>query len=667
MILLARLLFVLALVFSGPASATVTSSQNTVTIAGNGSQTAFPFGFIGVSTSDISVLFTSSTGQQTTVTQGPGSTQFQVTLNAAVPGAIWGIGGTVTYNPGGTPIPAGSTLTIVRTVPNEQLVSLQNQASFGQYAVSAEQMGDLLAMQNQQTSNQSTRALVANVANSAPPNPLPPAAQAAGQGLCFDGTGNNVVACSLAPSGAISSAMAPVVDAATIPSARTLLGLGTMAEENINSGTCGGTTIQDDGSGNARVVFQTVQDATNQTVTCAFHGTQRAATGSLVYTLPKASTLFNGFGFWVYALTGNVTFSPNASDNFPGQAGGASYVIPAGSAVYVATNAAASGAWYPTTTDPMTLRATPSLSAPYNLSLGCSVAGNALTCNVLDRNGNTPSAASPVIASFRNPTAATGTPVLRTISGALSLTIPSGATIGTANGQANRLWLAWADIAGTPALCVWNSLNVSGPSIVAWDETSPTTAPAISGSSSSAQTWYCSSAAVTSVSFRVLGYVESTQSTAGTWASAPTKIQLFGPGVRKPGETVQEVSQFNTQSLAGTSVSNFTVAPGCTITMSVQSAADLVRVDSDSSWLLNNSVNALVSYAISRGVTNNTGILAPRTQLSNTNSGLGATANLFAYDLGVIGSTSWALQYNGTSATLNLIANSIMSAREIQG
>ena len=126
--------------------------------------------------------------------------------------------------------------------------------------------------------------------------------------------------------GIISSAMQPVVDAATLAAGRLAFGLGSMAQENVNGGTCGGATIQDDGSaggangvGYARVVFATVADATNQSVTCAFHGTQRIASGPITYTLPRANTLFNGFQFWVTGLVGTETITPNAADNFPGR------------------------------------------------------------------------------------------------------------------------------------------------------------------------------------------------------------------------------------------------------------------------------------------------------------------------------------------------------------
>jgi hypothetical protein len=45
--------------------------------------------------------------------------------------------------------------------------------------------------------------------------------------------------------------------------------------------------------------------------------------------------------------------------------------------------------------------------------------------------------------------------------------------------------------------------------------------------------------AVSSKALRILGYLEYTLATAGTWVTAPTKVQLYGPGVRKPGERIQ--------------------------------------------------------------------------------------------------------------------------------
>ena len=54
-----------------------------------------------------------------------------------------------------------------------------------------------------------------------------------------------------------------------------------------------------------------------------------------------------------------------------------------------------------------------------------------------------------------------------------------------------------------------------------------------------AQTLYCNIASVAAKAVRRLGYVDVVETTAGTWAAIPTIIQLFGPGIHKPGETVQ--------------------------------------------------------------------------------------------------------------------------------
>jgi len=661
---IAGALLLLALV--APATATVNTSANKTIVSGNSSQTSFTFSFIGVAAAYISVTFTDASGNQTVLTQGSGTTQYQITLNAPVQGAIWGIGGTIVYNPSGTPIATGTTLTILRTLPLTQAITLQNQASVQTLGKGSEQAVDTAVMQDQQVSEQIGRALQANASNASPPNPLPPAAQAAGLGLCFDGTGNNIIACSLAPAGIISSAMAPVVGASTIALGRTAFGLGTMALENINAGTCGGATIQDDGSGNARVVFGPVADGGNQSVTCAFHGTQRIATGALVYTLPQANTLFSGFGFFINALNNSVTITPNAADNFSGMSSGASMIIPPGTQAYISTNASGSGVWY------LNLSSGVSLNAALNLQLSCSVASNALTCNVLDRNGNTPSTASPVLLAFRDPILANGDPIARAITGALSITIPTSATLATVNAQANRIWLAVFDNAGTPVLGVYNSLNSTGPTILSWDETSTPSSTNLTSSSTSAQTWY-TSGALTGKSFRILGYVESTQTTAGTWAASPSKIQLFGPGVKKPGESVQtQVSSSTSQPL----ITSATFVPftGISVSITPTNAANLFFIDSRG-VAANASGSLSYTLQLSRGTiaaTNMIGAIVG--QNVGSSGGNATTVTCFAADIpNTTSSITYAMQGKTSGGNLSYnyigvagIQQSVMTASEIQ-
>ena len=194
---------------------TVNSSQSSVTVAGNGASTSFSFPFIGVAPAYIKVLHTTAAGVQTALSQGPAAAQFQVSLNAPVSGALWGLGGTVTYNPG-SPIPSGDTLTISRALPLLQTQSLSNQGNLSTLASSAEKAVDLVEMQQQQTAQLFGYAIVANPANLVAPLPLPPAAIAAGQGLAFDSTGNNVIAGAMPSSGVISTAMQPVVSSASL-------------------------------------------------------------------------------------------------------------------------------------------------------------------------------------------------------------------------------------------------------------------------------------------------------------------------------------------------------------------------------------------------------------------------------------------------------------------
>lgn len=105
---------------------TVPTSASSTTIYGNGSNTSFVFNFIAVSASDISVIYTDASENQTTLL----SSQYSISLNSPSPGALWGIGGVVSYPLSGSPISSGTSLTITRTVPLTQETSISNQGNF---------------------------------------------------------------------------------------------------------------------------------------------------------------------------------------------------------------------------------------------------------------------------------------------------------------------------------------------------------------------------------------------------------------------------------------------------------------------------------------------------------------------------------------------------------
>lgn len=162
--------------------------------------------------------------------------------------------------------------------------------------------------------------------------------------------------------------------------------------------------------------------------------------------------------------------------------------------------------------------------AMINGTLTVSVAGNALTVALKTKAGSDPSSTDPILVVFRNATATNGTYSVVSVTAATSLTVSSGSTLGTVSAQAARLAVLLINNAGTAELAI---NNLSGG--VSLDETGviSTTAEGGLGAADSATVIYSSSARV-GVAYRVVGLIDITEDTAGTWASAPTTVTLAG-------------------------------------------------------------------------------------------------------------------------------------------
>src|SRR5581483_12385401 len=93
-------------------------------------------------------------------------------------------------------------------------------------------------------------------------------------------------------------------------------------------------------------------------------------------------------------------------------------------------------------------------------------------------------------------------------------------------------------------------------SVVAWNEAATLSPAAISAGSTAAATWYAASS-LTNVALRAIGFVgfSSGQVTGGVWATDHSLTQLFGPGVKKPGD---EISRFYVSTAASTTSANVT-------------------------------------------------------------------------------------------------------------
>jgi hypothetical protein len=144
--------------------------------------------------------------------------------------------------------------------------------------------------------------------------------------------------------------------------------------------------------------------------------------------------------------------------------------------------------------------------------ISASVASNALTIS-----------ASALSLDFRSTTLGSGT--ISTVTGTPSnLVISSGSTLGTVSGTQSRIAVLALNNTGTIELA---AVNISGGNDLSETGLISTTAEGGSGVADSANVIY-STTARSNVAYRLIGYIESTQATAGTWATAPSTIQGAG-------------------------------------------------------------------------------------------------------------------------------------------
>ncbi len=152
-----------------------------------------------------------------------------------------------------------------------------------------------------------------------------------------------------------------------------------------------------------------------------------------------------------------------------------------------------------------------------NIGLTASVSGSALTIKLHAADGSALHAGNPAYIAFRSATQATGTVVLRKLINNLSITAASGATLGHIDGLNQYLYVYLVDEAGVL------DLAVSGVDLL--DETLVASATQISAGATSGSVLYGASAH-TSKAIRFIGRMYTNQTTAGTWASAPSSVSL---------------------------------------------------------------------------------------------------------------------------------------------
>lgn len=291
---------------------------------------------------------------------------------------------------------------------------------------------------------------------------------------------------------------------------------------------------------------------------------------------------------------------------------------------------------------------------PINLGLSSSAGANALTFTVTQADGSVPTAGNPVVVPFRSTTATNGAVVLGTISSTLTLTIPSTATLGTANSTPFRVWIFVNYNAGTPTLAVATCSNATLTTLypcAAW-ETSLKTTVAMSAGALTSGVLY-SPGIVSNDAVRIVGYCDyaSGLATAGTWASNCTTLQVMGPGVKKPGDVVQTIYATTTANGSTASATFAALGSGLTQSITTTSSPNFVRASSIGTISIN--AQGTVGLQFARGASL---IGVPLSYSMPVVGGANSPAALFVLDapgtLGTAGAT-YGFQGKTTAGTMS--------------
>lgn len=332
---------------------------------------------------------------------------------------------------------------------------------------------------------------------------------------------------------------------------------------------------------NIKLGYTTTATAAGTTTLTSASNNQQFFTGSTTQTvvLPVTSTLALGLGYLIVNnSTGVLTIQSSGLNTIT--------LVPAGASV-MCTCILITG----TTAASWSFSFDGSSNIPYKQvqSISASVAANAMTIS-----------ATALSLDFRSNTLSSGT--VTTVSGTpANLVISSGSTLGTVNAIASRIVVIALNNAGTIELA---AVNISGGNQL--DETNliSTTAEGGVGAADSANVIY-STTARTSVAYRVIGFIDSTQATAGNWATAPSTIQGVGGQALTAlsslgyGQTWQNVTASRS---SGTTYYNTTGKPIMVAVCGNSTAfGTFVTGNMTNTWLANSSVQGNICVAVAPG------------------------------------------------------------------
>lgn len=158
-----------------------------------------------------------------------------------------------------------------------------------------------------------------------------------------------------------------------------------------------------------------------------------------------------------------------------------------------------------------------SMGGVINYSIATSVASNALTITLNGANGSAPSSTNKVSMEFRSTTLTSSAPSFGSATSSTTLVISSGSTMGWAASQPERIYVYALNNAGTIELAACTTPYFTEDSLVS------STAEGGAGAADSRVVLY-STTARSNVAIRLIGVLQGSLTTPGTWNSAPTTL-----------------------------------------------------------------------------------------------------------------------------------------------
>jgi len=226
-----------------------------------------------------------------------------------------------------------------------------------------------------------------------------------------------------------------------------------------------------------------------------------ASSASVVGTLPAASAL-PAMKMWIYRIDTTVgnsaTIQRAGSDTIDGAT---SLEVDSSGPILLVSDGVSE--WY---------NMTPRLGHQIQ-PIDVVMASNAVTVTL-----------NPTTLEFRSVTLGSGVIDKLSATSPVSMNISAGSTLGTISGQSQRIIVLALNVNGVIKPAVVNEncgINLDETGLIS------TTAEGGAGAADSATVVY-SDAAYSNVPYRVVGFFDSTQVTAGTWAASATTVQGFG-------------------------------------------------------------------------------------------------------------------------------------------